>query len=195
MGLLMAAACAWAELCGTKYIIELGHKGVQHSINLTFEPDDFPHIAGMQYAKDIDFGLNRSEYFGKNLIPAIVSGRMEEERICKARSWDKIEGRLKAIVNIPQTLSGNFIIAKFNRNKVNKSCSIDAEYVIKNTVSGETFFVFLDSDNDRYYCKSAFQNDHTDYLLNQTVMTVLQVIMETPSEKVELYRHPNFKTL
>lgn len=193
MGLLLDAARAWDEICKTSYRLELGHKGRQVSIDLVFMPGDLPHLAGMQYAKDVDFGLRPAEYYGVNLIEALLSGKMDELRILSARAWPRIEGRLKAIIRLQQTLSKSFIITQFNPKKVQNSCNIEAEYVIKNTDSGETFFVFLDEDNSRYYCKSAFQSEFTDYTRFQTPMTVLQIIKRSPMGEELLYRHPNYR--
>lgn len=195
MGLLFDAALAWDELCEISYIIELGHRGNQYTIDLIFEPGDLPHLAGMQYAKDVDFGLRRSEYYGINLIKAVLSGKLDESRICNARDWTRIKGRLKAIINLRQTLSGRFIISRFNPDKVPGSCNIDAEYVIKNTESGQVFFVFLAPRSGRYYCKSAFQSGNVDYMRFQTPMTVLKVTKRDASGDALLYQHPNYKEI
>ena len=192
MGLFWDAVCAWNELCNISYSIDLGYKGKQFAINLTFEPGDLPHLAGMQYAKDVDFGLRRSEYYGAHLIGAVLDGKLDENRIYSARAWPRIEGRLKAIISFQQTLSGDFDIAKFNPKKVAGSCNIDAEYVIRNKVSGDIFFIFLAPDGKRYFCKSAFQNNHTDYMRYQTSMTVLKVVKWADEEPEILYKHPNF---
>ena len=193
MGLFLEAARAWAELCETSYLIELGHRGQQFSVNLSFDAGDLPHLAGMQYAKDVDFGLRPAEYYGANLVGALLSGKLDEKRILGARSWSRIVGRLKANISLQKTLSGSFIITMFNPNKVRNSCRIEAEYVIKNTVSGETFFVFLDKESSRYYCKSAFQSEYTDYTRFQTPLTVLHVVKRTPAGDEQLYRHPNYR--
>ena len=57
MCLFKQAAVAWSELIGTKYEIIAGRKGEQYTINLDFEAADFPHLAGIQYAPDVDFGF------------------------------------------------------------------------------------------------------------------------------------------
>lgn len=192
MGLLLDAACAWEDLCKVAYSIELGHKGKHFALFLTFEPSELPHLAGMQYATDVDFGLRRAEFYGENLIAAVLSGRLDENRIRNAREWPRIEGRLKAIVSLRQTFSGRFRIARFNPKKVSGSCNIDAEYIIENIVSGETFFVFLDAKKGRYFCKSAFQSEYTDYMRFQTTMTVLKVEKHDSLGTTVLYQHPNY---
>lgn len=195
MGLFLEAARVWDELCKISYSIILGYKGRLSEINLTFEPDDLPHLVGMQYAKDVDFGLRPAEYYGANLVNAVLSGRLNESRICNARAWPRIEGRLKAIINLRHTLSGDFEIARFNPKKVHGSCNINAEYIIRNRLYGQIFFVFLDSQNGRYYCKSAFQNGYIDYMRFQTRMTVLSVTKQDSSGTELLYRREGFETV
>lgn len=192
MGILLDAARAWNDLCKVAYQVVLGKKGSAYTLELTFEAADFPHLAGMQYARDVDFGLRQAQFYGEKLIPAILSGKLEEARLCKARDWLRIEGRLKAIVRLQLTLEGPFTVARFDPRRVRGFCRIQAEYVMKNTVSGETFFVFLDRGRDRYYCKSAFQSNELDYLENQSVMTVLEVTRRSGRESVLLRRHPGY---
>ena len=194
MGLFLDAAKAWNALCETTYTIEVGRKNQQYTIDLSFEAADFPHLAGMQYAKDVDFKLRPAEYYGKNLIPAIVSGKLDETLICKATKWDKrIKGRLSAIIHIQQALEQSFVLAQFNPNRVKGSCDIDAKYVLKDNNSGITFFIFLDERSGRFYCKSAFQKSFLDYTENQAIMTVLQVTKTTAEGASVLYKHPNYR--
>lgn len=192
MGLLLDAAHVWDELCKISYTIVLGHKGSLSEINLSFEAADLPHLVGMQYARDVDFGLRPAEYYGANLLDAVLNGRLNESFICNAREWPRIEGRLNAIINMRNTLSGDFEIARFNPKKVHGSCNINAEYVIKNQRSGQIFFVFLDSERGRYYCKSAFRNEYIDYMRFQTRMTVLSVTNHDSSGSEPLYRRAGF---
>lgn len=193
MGLLLDAAKTWDSLSQTVYSIEAGRKGKQFSIELSFDPADFPHLAGMHYAKDISFGLRPAQYYGTQLIPALLSGALDDALIMKSRSWSKIEGRLKAIVNLKSTLEGDFVIARFAPGKVPGFCNIQAEYVIKNTGSSEVFFVFLDQKSGRYYCKSAFQSDNLDYTVNQSLLTILEVTKHVSGMETVLRRHPSYK--
>lgn len=192
MGLLLDAAIAWDSLKDISYTLELGRKNKRYTVFLTFRPEDFYHLAGMQYAEDVDFGLRRSEYYGAKLVSAILSGKLKENHICKAREWEKIESRLKAIIKLLDTIENDFIISAFDPKNVKGLCSIQAEYVIKNTSSGETFFVFMSNRAGVYYCKSAFHNSYLDYTQNQAMMAILMVSKETSSEKTVLRKHPHF---
>ena len=105
MCLLREAAHAWQQLTGTEYRITVGRRGKKSSFALSFSFADFPHVAGMQYAQDVDFGLRPSEYYGERLIPSILSGKLEAANMERSRNWLRIKGRLNAIIHLPS--SGN----------------------------------------------------------------------------------------
>ena len=122
----------------------------------------------MHYARGVDFGLRRNEFEGGKLLDSLLSGKLDGTRLEKSRNWEKIKGRLNAIICLEQTLESDFIIAHFDSRRVLTGSKIQAEYVIQNTSTGEIFFIFLDKDpSQRYYCKSAFAKTNVDYLKNQ----------------------------
>lgn len=47
------AASVWNELTEYNYPLTYGYKNKLYKINLTFSPEDFPHLAGFQYLRDI----------------------------------------------------------------------------------------------------------------------------------------------
>ena len=51
--ILYRAAEIWKELTEYHYVFSYGYKGELHEIKLTFSPEDFPHLAGFHYLKDI----------------------------------------------------------------------------------------------------------------------------------------------
>ena len=100
---------------------------------------------------------------------------MDGRRIENGRNWERIKGRLDAIIGLKETLEGDFLIAQFNPQKVRGNSQIDADFIIKNERSGETYFVFIDEkDEQQHYCKSAFAKENTDYMENQSMLTVLK---------------------
>lgn len=194
MCLFVEAAKAWQQLTKTRYSITAGRKGKLYQFRLEFDNADFPHLAGMQYAQNVDFGLHISEYYGDKLVPALLSGKMDGGKIEKSRSWEKIKGRLHAIISLQQTLESDFSIALFDPAKSNSK--INALYVIKNNISGETYFVFIDKDNGhRHYCKSAFAQNCIDYTKNQSLLTRLKIDKVYDGKTYPIYRHPNFKEI
>ena len=174
MDLLLEAAKAWDSLQSVRYIFDVAKRGKLKRIELSFAYGDFPHLAGMQYAEDVDFGIRKSEYYGQLLIPALLSGRMDGSKITAGRNWGRISGRLVAIKNLQNTLDNKFIIVSFNKRRVKGYSQLNAEFAIKSTVSDDVYFVFLDERSGRYYCKSAFRKESIDYTENQSRLTLLQ---------------------
>lgn len=176
MGLFLDAAIAWNALHNVNYIFDIGRKGELKRIKLSFLDEDFPHLAGMQYARDVDFGIRKAEYYGKKLIPALLNKCMDDTKIEASRNWIRISGRLMAIINLQNTLDNNFIIVSFDKSKVKGYSQIDAEFVIKSTITDDIYFVFFDERSGLYYCKSAFRKETIDYADNQSAMTLLQKV-------------------
>lgn len=195
MGLLFDAAVAWDNLYDTTYDFLLGRKGRwSSSFILNFSPEDFPHLAGMQYATDIDFGLNRAEIRSGKFIAKILSGEIDDELILKSAEWkNRLRGRLEGITLLEETLDNNFEIYKFNPGSVPFGSRIDAKYVIKNARTGVTFFVFVADDDERWFCRSIFQLKVADYTRNQTHITVLKKKKHKNGEVILDYTHPHYK--
>ena len=194
MGLFLDAANAWNNLLNTKYYFLLTKKGKQaFEIELSFLPGYFPHLCGMHYAKDVDFGRNSDEYYGEKLIPALLNNLIDGSLIEKSQNYkSKIEGRLKAIKAIENTLDNDFNIAKFNPKLLPVFSKITADYVIKNVATGEEFFVFLDDCPSGAYCKSAFEFKSVDYLMNQPRLTVLKKVKTVNGQITLNYVHPHY---
>lgn len=57
MSLFLDAANAWNDLHNVRYILDIARKGEVKHIELFFTTEDFLHLAGMQYARDVDFGI------------------------------------------------------------------------------------------------------------------------------------------
>ena len=195
MGLLFDAAVAWVNLYDTTYDFLLGRKGTwSSSFRLSFLPEDFPHLAGMQYATDIDFGLNRAEIRSGKFIERILSGEIDDELILKAAEWEnRLRGRLEGIILLEETLDNDFEIYKFNPNCVPFGSRIDAKYVIKNVRTGVTFFVFVAGDDERWFCRSIFQLRVADYTKNQARVTVLKKQKICGGEMVIDYLNPHYR--
>ncbi len=193
MGLFLEAAVAWTALHDITYVLDVARKGHMKRIVLSFLDEDFPHLAGMQYASDVDFGIRKAEYYGENLIPALIHHLLSDKKIEESRNWQKISGRLNAIVHLQNTLDNPFVIVSFNKTKVRAYSRIEAEFVIKSTISDDIYFVFLDTKSGRYYCKSAFRKEYTDYLENQSPMTILQKTKWINNIQTVLYSKPGYQ--
>lgn len=187
MGLFYNAAMAWNALHDICYVIDIARKGKVKRIRITFSNSEFPHISGMQYASDVDFGINKSEYYGELLVPALLNRNLDDSRIENSRNWEKISGRLSAIINMQEMLDGNFEIKAFDNAKLNYYSRIKAKYVIQNQISNDVYFVFFDEESSNYFCRSAFKKEKRDYLQNQTPMTVVHKVKIVNSVSTTLF--------
>lgn len=197
MGLLYDAAAAWSSLQDTSYCFLLGRKGSwSSSFCLDFRPEDFPHLAGMQYASDIDFGINKAEIRGRKLLPKITGRKLDDTLIEKSVNWkDKISGRLKGIISLEKILDSDFLIYIFDAKKVPYGTNIEAKYVIKDVQSGISLFMFVDDSGTRWFCKSIFQSVYSDYAVNQTRVSVLKKKKRKNEEVIFDIVSPNYKEI
>ena len=192
MGLFLDAAVKWSSLQNTQYLLVLGHKKSTEYINMTFRPEDFDHLSGMQYANDIDFGLHRNQYRGDKLIPALLSAKLDDKLIEKSQSWDKISERLSAIIRLDEILDSDFVIYKFDRFKLPFHSDIKAAYCIYSETQKNGVFLFLDEEQRCYYCKSVFEKDCNNYRTNQTRWTVLKKEKTTELGTKTIFLHKSF---
>ncbi len=195
MGLLYDAAVTWNGLQNTTYYLLLGRAGKRFApVTLDFLPEDFPHLAGMQYANDVDFNISRTERFGDKLVTKVINKDFDDTLIEKAENWSRrIEGRLRSILALEDTLDSDFLIYRFDSQKVKGSSRIDAEYVIKDKQTNFTFFVFVDEkDSCRWYCKSIFPYESVDYTSGQSRLTVLKKQKCISGTLVIDYTHKNY---
>lgn len=88
------AASIWNELTEYNYIFTYGYKNTLYTISLTFSQEDFPHLAGFQYLKDITL----PRYNPEKIVSLILDGTITLAQIEKASQYttvffDKIKSR------------------------------------------------------------------------------------------------------
>jgi len=191
MGHLLDAAKKWDSLQHTSYRIIIGKQHKAEMVHIQFRPIDFSHLSGIHYARDVDLGP-RWAYQGSRLIPALLSGKLDDSKVEKSQEWHRINDRLCAILKIETILDSNFSIYKFAPQKLNFYSTIDASYLIYSETYQEGVCLFLDNEENICYCKSVFSADAKDYRQNQTRWVVLEKIkIVGPSENM-LYTHPSY---
>lgn len=75
--ILYRAAEVWKELTDYHYVFTYGYKGELHEIKLTFSLEDFPHLAGFHYLKD----LALPRYSPRKTVDMILSGKITHETV------------------------------------------------------------------------------------------------------------------
>ena len=104
-GLLYDAAVAWKELTEYCYVFTFGYKQQLYTINLSFPPERFPHLAGFQYLKDI----NLPRFNPSKTMNMILSGKISHSQIEKGSQYEEsVKPRLEALIRLKETLEQDF---------------------------------------------------------------------------------------
>lgn len=80
MDILQQSALVWKELTEYQYQFVYGYKKMLYPINLSFSFEDYPHLAGFQYMKDISL----PNYTPAKIVDRILEGKITFEQIQKA---------------------------------------------------------------------------------------------------------------
>jgi len=177
------AASVWNELTEYRYKFIYGYKNKLYTINLTFSPEDFPHLAGFQYLKDISF----PRYNPKKIIFRILDGTINLEQIQKSVQYeDMVLPRLEALVQMKDTLDNDFKLFSYMPRLYPFYTQIKADYLISRH-SDITSFVFIIQSESAgtakcdYLCCSAFKQEGRDYEFNQRPRALLK------KERIHIY--------
>ena len=105
MDLLQQSAQAWKEITEYRYLFTYGYKKQLYLINLTFSLEDYPHLAGFQYMKDISL----PNYSSAKIADRILEGKILFEKVQKAAQYEEmIKPRLEALVHLKESLDNKF---------------------------------------------------------------------------------------
>ena len=160
---------AFLPLLHTEYEIILGRKGKTVTIRIAFDKRDCFHLMGLQYLIDRpELNQDRGKVFDK-----IVEGTITTNQIESSDFYKKIESRVNFLPLLEQLLDSNETVFKYNR-KANMYSLIDADYLMKNNIEERNLYLFLACGADKkYFCKSFFPEEKTDYTRNQASWTML----------------------
>ena len=170
MDKLKEAALLFQKLLGVKYKIILGKKGKLTEFYIDFNKEDFFHLIGLQYLKDLpQLKKNRAFIFDK-----ILSDNIPENQISKSCFYTDIEQRISDFLLFEELLDSNETVFKYSFNRSSFS-DIRAEYLLKTTYKIRTNYIFIDkrTNIDNKFCRSFFFNDKNNYCQNQVTMTLL----------------------
>ena len=175
MNLSIQSAQAWKTIVEYRYIFTYGYKKQLYDINLSFSMNDFPHLAGFQYMKDISL----PRYSNVNVADKIIEGIIPFEKVQKASKYETmIKPRLEALIHLKESLDSEFKLYSYKRDLYPFSTSIKADYLISsNSNSGSFVFILKTDPNDgmpNYLCNSLFEKSERDYEANQRVRTLMK---------------------
>lgn len=176
MNLLIQSAQAWKRLTEYRYSIIYGYKKQLYTINLTFAPKDYPHLAGFQYMKDISL----PNYSPPRIIDRILENKIPFERIKKAAKYDEmILPRLEALTHIKNSLDSDFTLYSYLPRMYPFVTSMKADYLISSHSEISSFVFIIQATpqgNSKcdFVCCSAFEKGDRDYETNQRSRSLLK---------------------
>ena len=175
--LLYNAAVTWRELAEYCYLFTFGYKKQLYTINLSFPPEKFPHLAGFQYLKDISL----PRFNPSKTLDMILSGKITQSQIEKAAQYKEyVKPRLEALIHLKETLEQDFQLHSYMPQFYPFTTQIKADYLISSLTAPISFIFIIRSNSfDKvsicdFVCCSAFTQATRDYRKNQRPRTILK---------------------
>ena len=174
--ILYQAAYVWKELTSYRYAFTYGYKGQLHTINLMFSLEDFPHLAGFQYLKDVRL----PRYNPRKTVDMILQRKITYANVQKGALFHEfVESRLAALIQLKEILDCDFDLFTYVPRFYPFVTKIKADYLIA-TQREPVSFVFILKESPsgesicNYLCCSAFKRGDRDYRTNQQRRTLLK---------------------
>lgn len=169
MDLLQQSALAWKEITEYQYLFTYGYKKQLYPISLTFSLDDYPHLAGFQYMKDISL----PNYSSAKIADRILEGKILFEKIQEAAQYENmIKPRLEVLVHLKESLDNEFHLYSYMPRMYPFITSIKADYLISSHFSVDNFIFIIKANSQGalkcdFLCCSIFEKGDRDYETNQ----------------------------
>lgn len=176
MNLLQESARAWKELTLYRYLFTYGYKKRLYPLCLTFSAEDYPHLAGFQYMKDISL----PNYSSAKIVDRILEGKIPFKKIQKASQYEEmVMPRLKALIHLKESLDNEFNLYSYMPQMYPFFTGIKADYLISSHLHVEHFIFIIKSNSQGelkcdYLCCSIFEKGERDYEANQRPRTLLK---------------------
>ena len=173
---LYQAALVWKTLTEYSYVFTYGYKRQLRTINLTFSMEDFPHLAGFQYLKD----LSLPRYNASKIVDKILESKLTYEQVSKGVQYvEMVKPRLEALVRLKDILENDFRLFSYMPRMYPFTTTIKADYLISSHLDCVNFVFIIQSSFSGsarcdYLCCSAFTKGERDYEANQRMRIVLK---------------------
>ncbi|MBQ4523249.1 MAG: hypothetical protein IJA10_09895 [Lachnospiraceae bacterium] len=174
--ILYQAAFVWKKLTEYYYIFTYGYKKRLYTINLTFSMEDFPHLAGFQYLKD----LSLPRYNPNKIVDRILEQKIKYEQIIKGSQYiAMVKPRLEALIRLENILEKDFLLFSYMPQMYPFTTMIKADYLISSHLDLVSFVFIIQTTPGRkakcdYLCCSTFIKNERDYETNQRSRTILK---------------------
>lgn len=173
---LLSCALAYKNLLDVTYVFTLGKKGKLVTVELSFEKVHFHHLAGLHKLKDIAFLRSGQR---EKIFDGILAKKITYDVIAKSGNIAEADKRLASLSKLEQLLDSKKLVFRFLEKNFPFS-KIQCTYLIQSSYANSIFYIFLDSKTgNKYFCRSLFEKEKTDYTKNQPKWTIINVIKKT----------------
>lgn len=176
MNLLQQSALAWKEITKYRYLFTYGYKKKLYPINLTFSLEDYPHLAGFQYTKDISL----PNYTSAKIVNRILEGKIPFEKVQKATQYEEmIKPRLETLIYLKNSLDNEFTLYSYVPRMYPFITNIKADYLFASHINIDSFIFIIRSTPQGeakcdFLCCSLFEKGDRDYEANQRPLALLK---------------------
>lgn len=176
MNLLQQSALAWKEITKYRYLFTYGYKKKLYPINLTFSLEDYPHLAGFQYTKDISL----PNYTSAKIVNRILEGKIPFEKVQKATQYEEmIKPRLETLIYLKNSLDNEFTLYSYVPRMYPFITNIKADYLFASHINIDSFIFIIRSTPQgeakcNFLCCSLFEKGDRDYEANQRPLALLK---------------------
>ena len=176
MDILQQSASTWKNITEYRYLFTYGYKKHLYPINLTFSLEDYPHLAGFQYMKDVSI----PNFSSAKVADRILEGKITLKQMQTALQYDEmIKPRLEALVHLKDCLDDDFTLYSYMPRMYPFYTNIKADYLISSHFHIDNFIFIIKSNQQSelkcdFLCCSIFEQGERDYKSNQRSRTLLK---------------------
>lgn len=189
MDLLQQSALAWKEITEYQYSFTYGYKNQLYPLHLIFSLEDYPHLAGFQYMKDISL----PNYSSRKIVDRIIEGKIQYGKVCEAAQYENmIRPRLEALVHLKESLDNDFNLYSYMPQMYPFVAGIKADYLISSHIKMNSFIFIIKANSQGelkcdFLCCSIFEKGERDYETNQRKRSLLKKArIHIPSNTTEI---------
>ncbi|WP_429971925.1 PBECR4 domain-containing protein (plasmid) [Fructilactobacillus sp. Tb1] len=186
MDKLRKAATIYNNLINKEIKIVIGRKGKKTDLYIDFSVEDFYHLVGFHYLKDL---RNIARMSSKIAFEKILNDEITISMLEKSKYFNQIEDRIECILLFSKVATNVSSVYKFRRVEYSFS-KINWEYLITFPTEISNAYLFLRElrkNPNHFICVSTFEN--TGYERNQIKYTLLEVYLIDENQERLLYKY------
>lgn len=173
----------------TTYTFTIGRKGHTRKITIEFTNDEFKHLAGLQYLKDIKFPSPKAE-------DALIFTRDSpsfQQLILSSVSFSQISERITHLEHLDWVLRQPDDIVVWEQKKSRFGSKLSADYIISRLHNQKCDIFGIKQKGINYRGVTFIVNTHERYISGQTKWTVLKIERSDKNTSEMVFVSPRFK--